>query len=85
MDLDPGGIFAWLLVGLVAGWVAGLLTRGSGFGCIGNVVVGIIGAFVGGFLFTLLGIDDSVELVGSIAVATVGAILLVLVANLARR
>jgi uncharacterized membrane protein YeaQ/YmgE (transglycosylase-associated protein family) len=68
----------FLLVGLIAGWLAGKLTRGSGFGVVGDIVIGVIGAFVGGFLFRLLGLGAS-GLIGSIVVATVGAVVLVLV------
>lgn len=84
-DLNPGGLFAWVLVGILAGWIAGSLTRGEGFGCFGNMVVGLIGAFIGQLILELLGVHASVGFLGSIAVATIGAILLVLVANLARR
>ncbi len=68
----------FLLVGLIAGWLAGKLTRGAGFGVIGDIVVGIIGAFVGGFLFRLIGLHAG-GTIGSIIVATVGAVVLVLV------
>jgi uncharacterized membrane protein YeaQ/YmgE (transglycosylase-associated protein family) len=68
----------FLLVGLIAGWLAGKLTRGSGFGVLGDIVIGVIGAFVGGLLFGLLGLGAS-GLIGSIVVATVGAVVLVLV------
>ncbi len=68
----------FLLVGLIAGWLAGKLTRGAGFGVIGDIVVGIIGAVVGGFLFRLIGLHAG-GTIGSIVVATVGAVVLVLV------
>jgi uncharacterized membrane protein YeaQ/YmgE (transglycosylase-associated protein family) len=68
----------FLVVGLIAGWLAGKLTRGSGFGVVGDIVIGVIGAFVGGLLFGLLGLGAS-GLIGSIVVATIGAIVLVLV------
>ena len=68
----------FLLVGLVAGWLAGKLTKGSGFGVVGDVVIGVIGAFVGGFLFRLVGISAG-GTIGSIIVATVGAVVLVVV------
>src|SRR6185436_4310542 len=54
MSLEPGGILAWLLVGLVAGFLAGQVMKGGGYGIIGDIVMGIIGAFVGGFLFSFL-------------------------------
>jgi uncharacterized membrane protein YeaQ/YmgE (transglycosylase-associated protein family) len=76
MNLEPGGILVWLIVGLVAGWAAGQFMKGSGFGLIGDIVVGIIGAFIGGALFGYLMPGASVGLIGSILVAFVGAIIL---------
>jgi uncharacterized membrane protein YeaQ/YmgE (transglycosylase-associated protein family) len=75
MALDPGGIIAWLVVGLVAGWLAGKVSRGHGFGLIGDIVVGLIGALIGGFLAGLI-FHGSVGLLGSIIVAFLGAVLL---------
>jgi uncharacterized membrane protein YeaQ/YmgE (transglycosylase-associated protein family) len=63
----------FLIVGLVAGWLASRISGGSGFGLIGDLVVGVIGAFVGGFLFNLMGLSAS-GTIGSIIVATVGAV-----------
>lgn len=82
MDLNPGGVISWILVGLIAGWIAGNLTRGQGFGCLANIVVGILGAFIGGFIFELAGVEGTVGLIGSVAVATIGAIILIAVARL---
>jgi len=68
--------FAWfILIGLCAGWLAGQLTKGSGFGIVGNVIVGVIGALVGGFTFRLVGLA-AYGLLGQLIVSTVGAILL---------
>jgi uncharacterized membrane protein YeaQ/YmgE (transglycosylase-associated protein family) len=67
----------WLIVGLIAGWLAGQFMRGGGYGLIGDIVVGILGAFVGGLLFGLLMPGSSVGFVGSIVVAFIGAILLI--------
>ena len=77
MTLEPGGLLMWLLVGLVAGWLAGQFMKGSGYGLVGDIVVGIVGAFVGGLLFGVLMPGSSVGLVGSIVVAFVGAVLLI--------
>jgi uncharacterized membrane protein YeaQ/YmgE (transglycosylase-associated protein family) len=74
--LNPGGIIAWLLVGLIAGWLAGLFMRGGGYGVIGDIVVGLIGAFLGGLVFSLL-VEGDTGFWGSIAVAFVGACILV--------
>jgi len=77
MNLDPGGLIAWLVVGLVAGWLAGQFMRGGGYGLVGDIVVGIIGAFIGGFVFSLLLPGSSAGLIGSIVVAFVGAVILI--------
>ncbi len=77
MDLNPGGLLAWLIVGLVAGWLAGQFMKGGGYGLVGDIIVGIIGAFVGGFLFTILLPGSSVGLIGSIVVAFIGACILI--------
>ena len=62
----------FLLIGLVAGWLAGLIMRGGGLGLLGNMVVGVIGAFLGGFLFDVLRITVG-GFIGSLVTATVGA------------
>ena len=54
MALDPGGIIAWIVVGLIPGFLAGQVMRGGGFGIVGDVIVGLVGAFIGGLLFSLL-------------------------------
>jgi uncharacterized membrane protein YeaQ/YmgE (transglycosylase-associated protein family) len=74
-----GGLISFLVVGLLAGWIAGQLTRGSGFGLLGNVAVGVIGAFVGGLLFWLLGLTAH-NLMGQIVTAVIGAIVALFVA-----
>jgi uncharacterized membrane protein YeaQ/YmgE (transglycosylase-associated protein family) len=74
----------FLIVGLVAGWLAGRVVRGRGFGLLGNLIIGVIGAFIGGYLFTLLGFATQ-GLIASIIVAFVGAIILILVLNMIKR
>ena len=81
MNLEPGGIVAWIVVGLVAGWLASKLV-GGGYGLVGDLVLGLVGAFIGGIVFTALGFGGSVSLIGSIAIATVGAIILIAIARL---
>ncbi len=81
MQLDPGGLIAWLVVGLIAGWLAGQFMRGGGYGIVGDIVLGIIGAFVGGFVFSLIMPGASVGLIGSIIVAFIGAIILIALAR----
>jgi uncharacterized membrane protein YeaQ/YmgE (transglycosylase-associated protein family) len=80
--LDPGGLLAWLIVGLVAGFLASRMMRGGGFGIIGDIVVGIIGAFIGGWVSGLLGIGGNYGLLGSIVIAFIGACLLLAVLRL---
>lgn len=77
MALNPGGIIAWLVVGLIAGWLAGVVVKGGGFGIVGDIVVGIIGAFIGGFALSALGIGGGAGFIGSILVAFVGAVILI--------
>jgi uncharacterized membrane protein YeaQ/YmgE (transglycosylase-associated protein family) len=75
--MAPGGILAWLIVGLVAGWLAGMFMKGGGYGIIGDIIMGIIGAFIGGLLFSFLLPGSSVGLLGSIVVAFIGAVVLI--------
>lgn len=78
-------LLIWLVVGAVAGWLAGLIVKGYGFGLVGNIVVGIIGAFIGGWLFGSLGLMAGSGIIGSIIGATVGAVILLLLLRLVRR
>jgi len=75
----------FLIVGLIAGWLAGLLVKGGGFGLVGDLIVGVIGAFLGGFLFSALGISAGGGLIGSIIVATIGAVVLLFLVRLVKR
>ena len=81
MNLDPGGLIAWLVVGLIAGWLAGVFMKGGGYGVVGDIVLGIIGAFVGGFIFSILLPGSSAGLIGSIVVAFIGAVILIALAR----
>jgi uncharacterized membrane protein YeaQ/YmgE (transglycosylase-associated protein family) len=74
----------FLLVGLVAGWLAGRLMRGSGYGVFGDIVIGVIGAYVGGFLFGLLGLAAYGTL-GSIVMATAGAMVFVAIVRVLKK
>ncbi len=76
--LEPGGIIAWVIVGLVAGFLAGKVMKGSGYGLVGDLIVGLIGAFVGGLLFGSL-VNAEYALIGSIVVAFIGACILIAV------
>lgn len=75
----------FLIVGVVAGWLAGKLIKGGGFGLIGDLVVGIVGALIGGFLFSALGVSAGGGLLGSIIVATIGAVVLLFIVRLIKR
>ena len=78
---ESHGFVSWLLLGLVAGWLAGKIARGRGFGCIGDIVLGLIGSYIGGWVFTKLGIFGGGFLY-SLAAATLGAVILVSIAHL---
>jgi len=77
----PSGFWGWIVIGLIAGWLAGKISRGRGFGCITDVILGLVGAVIGGWIFTQLGIR-TFGFWGSLAAATVGAVLLVAVARI---
>ena len=77
----PRGLVAWLFLGLVAGWLAGKLSRGRGYGCITDIILGLVGSFIGGWVFTKLGIFGG-GFVYSLAAATLGAVILVAIVHL---
>lgn len=83
MNLQELVIF--LAIGAVAGWLAGLLMKKGGFGLIGNIVIGILGAIVGGFVFDFLGIRIGGDIIGSIITSTAGAIVLLFVVGLVNK
>ena len=66
----------FIIIGIVAGWLAGKLMKGSGFGLVGDLILGVIGAIVGGFVFGLLGFEQT-SLLGELITATVGAMLFI--------
>ncbi|HEV8112158.1 MAG TPA: GlsB/YeaQ/YmgE family stress response membrane protein [Planctomycetota bacterium] len=77
--------FVWfLLIGLAAGWLAGLLMKGGGFGVVGNMIIGCIGALLGGFLFSMVGLA-AYGLVGALITATVGAVVLLFLLRLVKK
>lgn len=83
--MHGSGLLVLLLVGLVAGWLAGQIVRGRGFGLIGDLVVGVVGAFIGSWIFGALGIFIGMGLIGAIISATIGAVVLVAIIRLVRR
>ncbi len=85
MNIPVEVILIWLAVGAIAGWLAGVIVKGGGFGLVGDIVVGIVGAFLGGWLLPRLGVNLGVGLVPIIASATIGAVVLLLILRLIRR
>ena len=85
--MDPQNIVIWLIVGAIAGFLAGLVMQGGGFGLVGNIIVGILGAVVSGYLFPRLGVTIPISdpLIRTIVVATIGAIILLFIIGLVRR
>ena len=79
--LNPGGLIAWLVIGLLAGWLAGVIMPGKGFGLIGDLVIGLVGAFIGGLLMNLLVPDQTFGFWGSFVVALIGACVLVAIVH----
>ena len=77
-------VIAFLIIGLLAGWIAGELMKGKGFGLVGNLIVGVVGAFIGGFLFQQLGIAAG-GLIGSLITAVIGAIVLLFIVGLVKK
>jgi uncharacterized membrane protein YeaQ/YmgE (transglycosylase-associated protein family) len=75
------GILYWILIGLIAGWLAGKIARGAGYGCITDVILGLVGSVLGGWLFMKLGILGG-GMLYSVAAATVGAVILVTIVHL---
>ncbi|WP_105901314.1 GlsB/YeaQ/YmgE family stress response membrane protein [Vibrio gangliei] len=74
-------IITFLIIGAIAGWLAGQIMKGSGFGVVGNIVIGIVGSIIGGFAFSLLGLSSG-GFIGSIVTATVGAVILLYLSRL---
>ncbi len=85
--MEPQSIVIWLVIGAVAGFLAGLVMEGGGFGLIGNIIIGILGAVVAGYLFPRLGVSIPISdpLIRAIVVSTIGAVILLFVIGLARR
>jgi uncharacterized membrane protein YeaQ/YmgE (transglycosylase-associated protein family) len=83
--MDLQSLLIFIVVGVVAGWLAGQLVRGGGFGLIGDLVVGIIGALIAGWLFPRLGISLGAGVIASIISAAIGAIILLVLIRLVKR
>jgi uncharacterized membrane protein YeaQ/YmgE (transglycosylase-associated protein family) len=83
--LEPIGLLTLLVVGAIAGWLAGKIVRGYGFGLIGNIVVGIIGAFIGAWLFRQLNVRIGNDTISLIISSTIGSVILLFLIGLIRR
>jgi uncharacterized membrane protein YeaQ/YmgE (transglycosylase-associated protein family) len=78
-------ILVFLIVGAIAGWLAGLIVSGFGFGLIGNIVIGIVGAFIAGFLFPAIGISLGSGIIAAIIHSTIGAVILLVLIKVIKR
>ncbi|WP_137885413.1 GlsB/YeaQ/YmgE family stress response membrane protein [Pseudomonas sp. 2FE] len=78
-------LILFLIIGAVAGWIAGKLMRGGGFGLVGNLVVGIVGAVIGGHLFSYLGVSAGGGVIGSLLTAVIGAVVLLFIVGLIKK
>ena len=83
--MQPDLLLIFLLIGAVAGFLAGLIVKGYGFGVVGNVIVGIVGAVVGGWLLPRLGLFVGGDIIGQIVSATIGAVVLLVLISFVRR
>ncbi|WP_372784870.1 GlsB/YeaQ/YmgE family stress response membrane protein [Phenylobacterium sp.] len=83
--MEPHSLIAWLVIGAIAGWLAGTFVKGGGFGLLGDIVVGIIGAFIGGWLAGVLHVHVGSGWISSILTAAVGAVLLLVILRAVRR
>ena len=83
--MDATAILIWIIVGAIAGWLAGLVVRGAGFGLLGDIIVGIVGAFIAGWLLPRIGVHLGVGFVAAVIDAFIGAVILLIILRLLRR
>ena len=83
--MEAHGIIVWLVIGAIAGWLAGKIVKGGGFGLIGDIVVGIVGAVIGGWLAGALGVSIGSGLIASIITAVIGAVILLIIVRAIKR
>ena len=83
--MEPQSIIAWLIVGAIAGWLAGMVVKGGGFGLIGDIVVGIVGAVIAGWLLPQIGLHIGGGIIGAIINAFIGAVILLVIIRLIKR
>jgi uncharacterized membrane protein YeaQ/YmgE (transglycosylase-associated protein family) len=80
-----GGLLYWLIVGLIAGWLAGVVMKGGGYGMLADIILGILGGVLGGWIFSSLGVGSGGGLIGGIIVAFIGAVILVAITRALKR
>jgi uncharacterized membrane protein YeaQ/YmgE (transglycosylase-associated protein family) len=85
LEATMGGLLYWIIVGLIAGFLAGKVMKGGGYGVLMDIILGMLGAIVGGWLFGLLGISAGGGLIGGILVAFVGAVFLIWLTRVLKR
>jgi uncharacterized membrane protein YeaQ/YmgE (transglycosylase-associated protein family) len=83
--MDAQTLVIWLIVGAVAGWLAGMVVKGGGYGLIGDIIVGIVGAFIAGWLLPRIGIVIGGGIIAAIINAFIGAVILLIILRLVRR
>ncbi len=83
--MELQALLIWLLIGAIAGWLAGQIMKGGGFGLVGDIIVGIVGAFIAGALFPRLGFNLGGDIIGSIISAAIGACVLLFLIRLVKR
>ena len=83
--MELQALLIWLLIGAIAGWLAGQVMKGGGFGLVGDIIVGIVGAFVAGALFPRLGVNLGGDILGAIISAAIGACVLLFLIRLVKR
>jgi uncharacterized membrane protein YeaQ/YmgE (transglycosylase-associated protein family) len=83
--MDVQGIIIWIIVGAIAGWLAGMVVKGGGFGLIGDIVVGIVGAVIAGWLLPQIGIVIGGGIIAAIIDAFIGAVILLVILRLVKR
>jgi uncharacterized membrane protein YeaQ/YmgE (transglycosylase-associated protein family) len=83
--MSASALVWFLVIGLIAGWLAGKVMRGGGFGVVGDMIVGVIGAFLGGWLFSVMGVSAGGGIIGAIIVAFIGAVVLLFLLRLIKR
>src|SRR5687767_12506406 len=84
-DMEPVSLLVFLIIGAIAGWLAGLIVKGFGFGLLGNIVVGIVGAFIAGLIFPRIGLAFGGGTLAAIIHATLGAVILLVIIRLIKR